>query len=252
MRLINLHTLELREFIDSERPPYVILSHTWGAEEVTLQQLQPDASTHIPFLQYKEGYLKVRNFAREGRQNGFEWGWVDTCCIDKTSSAELSEAINSMYRWYEEADSCYAYFSDVPRLDSEGQPESSLEQQFAASRWFTRGWTLQELLAPSSVVFYLNNWTVYGTKGSLRKEISIITCIPEEAIKEPEMTNFTVGQRISWVSRRQTTRPEDLSYCLLGILGVNMPMLYGEGSRAFIRLQEEVLKISTDSTIFAW
>ena len=255
MRLINLHTFELREFIDSERPPYVILSHTWGPEEVTLQQLKQlprDATIGIrSSYEYKAGYLKIRGFAREGRRNGFEWGWVDTCCIDKSSSSELSEAINSMLRWYEEADSCYAYLSDVPSHegDDEGLP---LVRQFAASRWFTRGWTLQELLAPSSVIFYLNDWTVYGTKNSLRSEVSTITHIPKEAIKGEAMTRFNIGKRISWVSRRQTTRPEDLSYCLLGILNVNMPLLYGEGTRAFMRLQEEVLKSSTDSTIFAW
>jgi hypothetical protein len=249
MRLINLQTLESREFIDTERPPYVILSHTWGAEEVTLQQLQLDTSAQIR----KEGYLKIQNFALQGKANGFEWGWVDTCCIDKTSSAELSEAINSMYRWYAEADSCYTYLSDVSSSDSEGPQEPALEKQFAVSRWFTRGWTLQELLAPLHVVFYLRGWTVYGTKSSLQKEISRITNIPEKAItRSRDPRRFPIGQRISWVSRRQTTRSEDLSYCLLGILDVNMPLLYGEGARAFTRLQEEVLKRGTDSTIFAW
>jgi hypothetical protein len=249
MRLINLRTFELKEFTDSERPPYIILSHTWGAEEVTLQQLQLDASAHIR----KEGYLKIQNFALQGKANGFEWGWVDTCCIDKTSSAELSEAINSMYRWYEEADSCYAYLSDVSSSDVEGQQKLALEKQFAASRWFTRGWTLQELLAPQHVVFYLRDWAVYGSKRSLQKEISRITNISEDAItKVSEPTLFPVGQKISWVSGRQTTRSEDLSYCLLGILNVNMPLLYGEGTRAFTRLQEEVLKNGTDATIFAW
>jgi hypothetical protein len=160
-------------------------------------------------------------------------------------------------QWYREADSCYAYLSDVFSPAAEGvQPWSiplSITEQFASSRWFTRGWTLQELLAPSSVVFYLQNWTIYGTKSFLKDEISRITGIPVRAITEPDtLSFFSVAQRISWASNRQTTRLEDISYCLLGILGVHMPLLYGEGTRAFIRLQEEVIKVGTDPTIFAW
>jgi Heterokaryon incompatibility protein (HET) len=244
--LINLNTLELREFIDSERPPYVILSHTWGADEVSLQQL------HDPDVKSKAGYLKILAFAQKGKGNGFEWGWVDTCCIDKTSSAELSEAINSMYRWYAEADSCYAYLRDVGGPEGQ-QPSGSIKEQFAHSRWFTRGWTLQELLAPLSVIFYLQDWTVYGTKSSLIELISRITNIPVKVTTTPEsISDFSVAQKISWASSRQTTRPEDLSYSLMGILGVNMPLLYGERTKAFTRLQEEVMRNSTDPTIFAW
>jgi hypothetical protein len=123
MRLLNLNTLELRGFIDSERPPYVILSHTWEVEEVSLQAL------HGPNVQNMAGYFKILNFCRQGAENGFEWGWVDTCCIDKTSSAELSEAINSMFRWYQEADTCYAFLSDVFGLEK--LQSSSTEEQFA-------------------------------------------------------------------------------------------------------------------------
>jgi hypothetical protein len=152
MRLLNLNTLELREFIDSERPP---ISHTWEAGEVSLQEL------HSPSVKKIASYAKLLNFCRQGSKNGFRWGWADTCCIDKTSSAELSEAINSMYRWYQEADICYAFLNDVfpnqeqlskdtkdPVAWSRWQPKSA-KDQFAWSRWFTRGWTLQELLAPS-------------------------------------------------------------------------------------------------------
>jgi hypothetical protein len=136
------------------------------------------------------------------------------------------------------------------------QPEPisrTTAEQFASSRWFTRGWTLQELLAPASVVFYLQDWTMYGTKSFFKDEISCITGIPAVTTTKPNsLSTFSVAQRISWVSNRQTTRPEDLSYCLLGILGVHMPLLYGEGNRAFIRLQEEVIKVGNDPTIFAW
>ena len=143
---------------------------------------------------------------------------------------------------------CYAYLIDVS-----DRAEFSIHAQFSSSRWFTRGWTLQELLAPSSVIFYLQDWTICGTKSSLQDEISRITDIPTPALTRTGNLNlFTVAQKISWVSRRYTTRQEDLSYCLLGLLGVYMPLLYGEGARAFKRLQEEVMKIGTDATIFAW
>jgi hypothetical protein len=143
--------------------------------------------------------------------------------------------------------------SDVFSREGGEHQEPSLQVQFAGSRWFTRGWTLQELLAPSSVVFYLQDWTVYGTKSFLHEEVSRITGVPTFAMTKPNsVKEFSVAQRISWASNRQTTRPEDISYCLLGILGVHMPLLYGEGARAFSRLQEEVMKSGTDPTIFAW
>jgi hypothetical protein len=237
VRLINLKTYELKEFIDSERPPYVILSHTWEAEEVSLQKL------HSQGVEKMAGYKKIRSFCRQGTANGFEWGWVDACCIDKTSSAELSEAINSMYKWYQEAEVCYAYLRDVHRHDGD----------LFSSRWFRRGWTLQELLASSSVVFYVQDWAECGTKTALQQTISRITNIPQAVIgNHKDANSFGVAQKMSWAAGRQTTHPEDMSYCLLGILGVNMPLLYGEGPRAFVRLQEEVMKIGIDPSIFAW
>lgn len=243
MRLINLHTLVVEEFVDSNRPPYVILSHTWGADEVSLQMLRTEGIEHL------SGYQKILSFCRQGAANGFEWGWVDTCCIDKISSAELSEAINSMFAWYREADVCYAYLADVQR---DGGQTHLVEEQFARSRWFTRGWTLQELLAPSTVVFYLSDWTEYGTKASLQKAISDSTKIPRLALCNFEYGGYSVAQKMSWAANRQTTRIEDVSYCLMGLFGVNMPLLYGEGEKAFIRLQEEIMKTSADLSIFAW
>jgi hypothetical protein len=186
MRLINLKTLVVKEFIESDCPPYVILSHTWGADEVSLQMLQTGG------VEALAGYEKIKSFCRQGAANGFEWGWVDTCCIDKTSSAELSEAINSMYRWYQEADVCYAYLADV---SSNQQPDLQKEE-FAKSRWFTRGWTLQELLAPSAVVFYLNDWTEYGTKTTLQHIISKITGIPVRALLQ-EAKKFCIAEKMS-------------------------------------------------------
>lgn len=172
---------------------------------------------------------------------GYEYVWIDTCCIDKTSSAELSEAINSMFAWYQEAKVCYAYLFDVP------------DRPLKASRWFTRGWTLQELIAPREVIFYDGNWRNLGDRTSLGPRISQCTRIPESILSgEKDLDTFSTAQRMSWAAERQTTRVEDRAYCLMGLFGVNMPLIYGEREAAFIRLQEEILRISEDHSLFAW
>ena len=169
----------------------------------------------------------------------------DRCCIDKTSSAELSEAINSMYRWYKKAVECYAYLNDVTAQESTSQLPKSL--------WFTCGWTLQELLAPDKVVFLDRAWEIIGDRRSLAGVISWITGVQEFHLIEPEKLSLaSVATKMSWASRRKTSRLEDRAYGLLGIFGVNMPLLYGEGKNAFRRLQLEILKISDDESIFAW
>jgi hypothetical protein len=172
---------------------------------------------------------------------------MDTCCIDKSSSAELSEAINSMFAWYRHSRICYAYLSDVPSLDdlSLHREENSA---FRLSKWFTRGWTLQELLAPVYLVFYDQEWNEIGTKSGLKSIVQTITGIQDL----PRYGNACIAQKISWASNRETTRIEDQAYSLLGIFGVNMPLLYGEGPRAFMRLQLEIIKDSDDDSIFAW
>ena len=167
MRLINTLTLELSEFYDFEIPKYTILSHTWGKEEVSYQQwCWPD-------LPYNVGYWKIYHFCNTCRRDGYEWAWIDTCCIDKTSSAELSEAINSMYRWYEDK-VCYAYLVDVPSSDDVNVETSA----FCLSRWFTRGWTLQELIAPKTVYFYSEDWVKIRQRGEHSEVIARITGIP--------------------------------------------------------------------------
>jgi hypothetical protein len=166
---------------------------------------------------------------------------VFSCCIDKTSSAELSEAINSMFRWYRAATICYAYLSDVDELPFLNR-----------SKWFTRGWTLHELLAPEDVLFYSSNWTLLGSKLKSSDELSRITNINTDVLTTGRFHHINIAVRLSWAAKRQTTRVEDMAYCLMGIVGVNMPLLYGEGKRSFIRLQEEILKVSDDYSIFGW
>lgn len=172
----------------------------------------------------------------------------DRCCINKNSSAELSEAINSMFSWYKNAQVCYAYLSDVGIVTSLQQKQTDIKK----SRWFTRGWTLQELLAPSSVVFFSNDWQSLGTKAELSDLLSDITDIDVDILRGLDLGFASVAQKMSWASARHTTRVEDVAYCLLGIFNVNMPLLYGEGNKAFHRLQEEILKGSNDLSLFAW
>ncbi|KAM0420978.1 hypothetical protein ACHAPT_011221 [Fusarium lateritium] len=245
MRLINVDTLDLEEFYGDQIPKYAILSHTWGRGEVTFQNWRDrDAVSQMP------GFAKIRGACRQARKDSLSYLWVDTNCIDKTSSAELSEAINSMFAWYRDAQACYAFLVDVPALPG-SDPE--FMKAFRNSRWFTRGWTLQELIAPREVVFFDQKWKKIGRKSaSLRREIAAITGIDAAFLTGHSLIRASVAQKMSWLSRRVTTRVEDMAYCVLGIFDINMPLLYGEGMKAFIRLQEEIIKVSTDHTIFCW
>ncbi|KAK6819094.1 hypothetical protein RU639_008131 [Aspergillus parasiticus] len=242
MRLLHTeerHTgnFEIIEFTDDRIPPYAILSHTWEGGEVTFQDMHAD-KLHT---RQKKGYSKIQRCCHLAKTEGFEYVWIDSCCIDKTSSAELSEAINSMYRWYQEAEVCYAYLADVP---SKG---------FKESRWFTRGWTLQELIAPTKITFLDANWKGLGSKADLQQAISECTRILIGVLSgDEDIESFSIAQRMSWAAERVTTRVEDRAYSLLGIFGVNIPLIYGERETAFIRLQEEIMRISDDHSLFAW
>jgi len=238
MRLLSSDSLRLFEFFEESIPQYVILSHTWGQDEVTFQDIQ-----NLEEAKRKKGFSKLEGCCKKAQSDGFQWVWIDTCCIDKSSSAELSEAINSMYQWYMKSQICYAYLEDV--LHS--------AEDYSRSRWFTRGWTLQELIAPSIVEFYTVGWVEIGTKMSLAKKISRITAIDEAVLEDnSQMVKINIASRMSWASQRETTRIEDKAYCLMELFGINMPLLYGEGRRAFHRLQEEIMKMHEDYTLFAW
>ncbi|KDR66607.1 hypothetical protein GALMADRAFT_162002 [Galerina marginata CBS 339.88] len=244
MRLLNVNNIEVEEFLDKRYyPSYAILSHTWGQGEVSLQDLsKPDVTSMA-------GYHKIEECCKVAKQDGFKYVWIDTCCIDKTSSTELSEAINSMHKWYEHSTVCYVYLFDMPPNDN----PSAEGSKFSGCRWFTRGWTLQELLAPNSVVFYNRDWVDIGTKDSLSEKLSMVTSIPCKVLQsEQPLDAICIAQRMSWAAQRETTRVEDAAYSLMGVFNVNMPILYGEGSKAFIRLQLEIMKDSDDRTIFAW
>lgn len=192
---------------------------------------------------------KLREACAISRQGGYRYLWFDACCIDKTSSSELSEAINSMYLWYQHSAMCFVLLSDVDVSEDITAPDSA----FRRSKWFTRGWTLQELLAPANLIFVCKNWQIIGTKGMMGTLLSEITRIDPVYLRDGlDVRKASVAKRMSWAALRVTTREEDEAYCLLGIFGINMPTLYGEGRYAFIRLQEEILKQEYDQSIFAW
>ncbi|KAK3995539.1 putative vegetative incompatibility protein HET-E-1 [Cladorrhinum sp. PSN332] len=276
MRLLNTETLRLESSPNSpgQSAQYAILSHTWDNQEVLFDDIFDEQK---PLPVHKKGFKKVKESCEQASKDGFNYIWIDTCCIDKSSSAELSEAINSMFRWYHDADRCYAYLSDVNIPESEDRPSKSFED----SRWFTRGWTLQELIAPRDIRFYDCQWNLIGSRQphsnnnlripGLAKRIRKCTNIPleillwyvpeEERQKNHSVPTFSlerhlraisVAQRLSWASNRSTTRTEDEAYSLMGLFGVHMPLLYGEGRRAFFRLQEEIMKTTSDQSILAF
>lgn len=263
MRLLNTDTLAFKEFVDLENdlPAYAILSHTWENEEVLYQ----DMGRPIEQCETLQGFAKLKGLCEVAADNNFQWVWLDTCCIDKSSSAELSEAINSMYAWYERAHACFAYLSDVSVTNEQAHiwdPDTRDVQDLTLrleilkrARWFERGWTLQELLAPKSIDFYAQDWSHIGTRKTLSRELSQITRIDRKVLRRslgPYGGSLCVAEKMSWAAKRETSRVEDIAYSLLGLFGVHMPLLYGEGVKAFIRLQEEIIRTSDDHTIFAW
>jgi Heterokaryon incompatibility protein (HET) len=243
MRLMRVNEngeFSLTDDLIDNIPRYAILSHTWGEdhEEVSFKDL-----TSGP-RKTKSGYKKLRFCAQQITHDGLQYFWIDTCCIDKSNSVELQAAIGSMYRWYQNAARCYVYLSDVStdeRKASDRSSDCTWESAFRASRWFTRGWTLQELLASASVEFFSREGNRLGDKTTLELEIHEITKIPVLALRGTRLAEFTVKERMSWAKTRQTRLSEDKVYSLLGIFDVCLPLMYGEGKEnALRRLQREI------------
>ena len=246
MYLLETTTIQLREFEGSNTPPYAVLSHRWGAEEVSFRAIQDRSGKKLA------GWQKIKACCKLAASEGHAYVWIDTCCIDKRSSQQLSEAINSMFRWYQKATICYVYLADVlpPAAEHIQTPQRQV-RRLKNSEWFARGWTLQELLAPTTLVFYDRAWNRMGLREEFSGVIEAVTGIGADDFAH--FRRKSVAKRMSWAARRRTTRPEDLAYCLLGLFDVNMPLLYGEGAvRAFQRLQREIIRDSEDESIFAW
>ncbi|RDW64628.1 hypothetical protein BP6252_10279 [Coleophoma cylindrospora] len=251
MRLLDARTLDFEEFSEGSIPPYAILSHTWGGEKVTLQSFQRREEP------LSAGHRKIVRACEETLKLDLQYVWVDSCCIDKTSSREMTEAINSMFKWYQMAEICLVYLVDLHTtiLPHGHEPGPDLE----SCAWFTRGWTLQELLAPNRLLFFGSDWTTTFSLDSVVDRVNRITGIApqyllhnDQKVRQSWISQASVAEKMSWASERETTIPEDMAYCLLGIFGVNMPLIYGEGKQAFIRLQEQIIRNRFDPTLFAW
>ncbi|KIW20330.1 hypothetical protein PV08_00905 [Exophiala spinifera] len=291
MKLLETSTLKLYTFHEPNLPEYAILSHRWFSDEqeVTFQELQSLTDTlqcqcgkegRDQRVRRKKGFDKIASFCRLAEEDGFQYAWIDTCCIDKSSSSELSETINSMYKWYSSSRVCYFYMVDVPRVDYSSDEPLIL---FKASEWFRRGWTLQELLAPQQHKYLAQDWSLIGVTlrnptsdngvsldgdgchcstafpgaKCLETEVSEASGIRIDRLRsfDPRWTRYTtvcIAERMSWAAKRETSRLEDTAYCLLGIFDIHMTLMYGEGEKAFIRLQEEIIRHSVDRTILAW
>ncbi|KAI8633251.1 heterokaryon incompatibility protein-domain-containing protein [Xylariaceae sp. FL1651] len=269
MRLLNVKTLKLEDFLsDRKRPKYAILSHTWLEEEVLFNHIE---TLELSALEKLKGFAKVKGSCARAQADGYNYIWIDTCCIDKSSSAELTEAINSMWSWYRQSDICYAFISDTKKGD---------KNSFRKSRWFKRGWTLQELIAPDKFKFYDQDWEDLGGRVTMAPILSEITGIDENVLSRNHqvghthdiqpgnllcavcgvptsideiLRNICVASKMSWSANRETTRGEDRSYSLLGLFGVNMSLLYGEGeAAAWVRLLNEVIRKTRDQSVLAF
>lgn len=202
MRLLKANadgSFSLRRFLGGKVPSYAILTHTWEADddEFIFQDLNDGTGRS------KKGYVKVQFCGEQAKKDGLEYFWIDSCCIDQSSSAELSTAVNSMFRIYQRAAKCYAYLSDV---------STGVHSSISHSRWFTRGWTLQELLAPPSVEFFSRRGTRLGDKESFGLEIQKITSNPIRALQGESLFRFSVDERMKWSAKRATTIEEDGAY----------------------------------------
>ncbi|KAI5987984.1 heterokaryon incompatibility protein-domain-containing protein [Pisolithus orientalis] len=247
---------EVLKELDDKGTHYAILSHRWGAEAgykemVGLMKMEERKRDEV---RRRDGYQKIIKSCEQATNDGYEWLWIDTCCIDKRSSSELSEAINSMYRWYRNAQVCYAYLNDVDgSVFPVRRDVIKFGKSFGWPEWFVRGWTLQELIAPKQVEFFNKDWVSIGNKRRLAPVLQEITGIPTEVLRVGlDVKRLCVAEIMSWAAKRETTRVEDRAYSLMGLFRVNMPMLYGEGEKAFQRLQLEIIRTSNDHSIFAW
>ncbi|KAN0084592.1 hypothetical protein V8E55_008096 [Tylopilus felleus] len=239
MRLLNSRSKEL-ELLHHNPPRYAIVSHRWGDESEEV--LFTDIGDRERARSKGRGYDKIIGSCAQALQDGLNYVWLDTCCIDKSNSTELTEAINAMYRWYQKSDVCYAYLHDV-----------SDPSRFTESEWFTRGWTLQELIAPRRLKFFTKDWTLIGTREDLIDPIAQRTGISHEILRYGKIPQeVTISQKMVWAADRQTTKQEDRAYSLLGILGVNMVPVYGIDDGAFEDLQHRIIAKNADQTLFAW
>ncbi|RPD55477.1 HET-domain-containing protein [Lentinus tigrinus ALCF2SS1-7] len=256
MRLLNTRTGRFRWVDGPAEVKYAVLSHVWSrGEEQSYQDLLRIQCNADGQDSSNEGSIllaaspKIRNACAHALADGIEYIWMDLCCIDKTSSAEVSDAVLSMYAWYTHAAVCYAYLDDVEADEDPRLPSA----KFRWSRWHTRGWTLPEVIAPKAVTFLSADWRALGTKHELAEVLEAVTGVDKGVLThDVPLDSISVARRMSWAAKRLTTRQEDEAYALLGLFGIHIPIMYGEGAHAFLRLQEEILRTTMDQSLFVW
>jgi hypothetical protein len=228
------------DFSEKNIPPYAILSHTWLDDEFLFEDLVNDTGKN------KAGYKKILFCGEQAARDHIQYFWVDTCCIDKWNLRELSNAINSMFQWYKNATQCYVFLSDIstPKIYAQLH-QSEWEASFRNSRWFTRGWTLQELIAPVSIEFFSSDRQRLGNKESLEQLLHEITHILVEALQGGFLDIFSISERKAWMVGRETEQEEDMAYSLIGIFDVSMEFRYGEGKERVLSRLEEAIKKGT-------
>ena len=250
MRLLNTGTLELHDHRGTALPEYAILSHRWCRDgEITFQDFDTakllDETIASPQLQ------KIRGACREAHRQEIKWIWIDSCCIDKSNSEELARSIRSMFQWYRRAEVCYTVLQDVDMGAFDGNMLCDVHGK--ASEWFSRGWTLQELLAPRKMIFFDANWNAIGDRNDLALSIEAITRIQSSYLRgESDFRTASISTRMSWLADRRTQEPEDMAYSMFGILDVSLVPMYGEGHGAWMRLQRELVDTRPDESLFAW
>ncbi|KAI5989371.1 hypothetical protein EDD15DRAFT_2579400 [Pisolithus albus] len=226
---------------------FVTFSHRWNIDEPLLRNVEGHS---IYDMSTGGGFGKLQAFCLRACEQNYLWAWSDTCCIDKDSSAELQEAIGSMFAWYRRSALTIVYLSDIPNTGS-----------FGTSEWFRRGWTLQELLAPQTILFYTQNWSLYKNLAVSNHKVDVGVMEELEkatGIESRFLTGFSPGMdnarsRLQWASSRCTTRPEDVAYSLFGIFDLHLPVLYGESAeKALGRLLAEIISQSGDITVLEW
>ncbi|KAI4210636.1 MAG: hypothetical protein LQ351_006515 [Letrouitia transgressa] len=292
LRSLKKRDLFATRFNPRSEPSYAILSHRWcegvqhqditsnkisrsshhhgkihavqkrprkRAREVTLQDLQRQSLGHLRRnAALRASLAKIQGCCARALAAGQRYVWIDSCCIDRTNLFEVSESIRSMFRWYRDAACCFAYLWDVDGNGDAGPPlrRKKSEGQEEYSEWFSRGWTLQELLAPQNLLFFDRRWNELGNRRTLAAEVQSATGIPVKYVTDfaNHAHEASVAMKMSWMARRRTTKAEDTAYCLFGIMGVSMDVRYGDGRKEFLRFQDKIMREPglQDESIFAW
>jgi heterokaryon incompatibility protein (HET) len=254
MRLINVRTLDLRKF--NQHPPrYAILSHRWiDEQEICLQDWEVYVANQDPLssqIKCKSGFIKIQNACIQAQKRGFEWLWADTVCIDKRDNSEVTKSVNLMFSWYQSASVCFAYMHEVSNNNQRLKWTEDNAVVRKTPEWFTRGWTLQELLAPKKLLLSDQDWNCIGDRENCAQVITKFTGIPLSALCGKDIQSYSYADRLAWAKGRQTTEPEDRVYSLLGLLGVSLPAVgYGIGLKAALwQLESAIEKQRADGNL---